>query len=131
MTAPKKTIMIAEDDEGIIDVMTIILEDAGYNVVPSSNGQAVYELDTEYPDLFLLDIWMSGVDGSKICRYVKSHHVMKHIPVIIVSANKDTEKIAREAGADDFLAKPFEMKELIEKVSTQINKKILQKGKTA
>jgi CheY-like chemotaxis protein len=69
------------------------------------------------PDLLLLDIWMSGMDGKEICKHLKSQEVTKHIPIIMISANKDTQKIAFECGADDFIAKPFQMKNLLQKVA--------------
>lgn len=108
--------MIAEDDNGIIEAMQIMLEDAGYTVLTTVNGKTVHDIQKEMPDVLLLDIWMSGMNGTEICKKLKSKNLTKHIPVIIVSANKDTQKIAMECGADDFLEKPFEMQDLLTKV---------------
>src|ERR1700754_2209927 len=107
-----KKILISDDDPAILDVISIILEDAGYEVYTSSSG----EIDPEaglIPDLFLLDIWMDGKDGRDTCKHLKSHQLTSHIPVIIVSANRDIEKITIESGAEAFLAKPFEMNDLL------------------
>lgn len=68
------------------------------------------------PSLLLLDIWMSGLDGRDICKELKSDDKTKKIPIIMISANKDTKQIALEAGADGFIAKPFEIDTLIETV---------------
>lgn len=109
----QKKILIADDDPAIVDALEIMLEEAGYVVKTTDNGRAVLDMKEELPDLLLLDIWMSGMDGRDVCKHLKSQKSTKHIPIIIISANKDTKKIAKEAGADDFIAKPFEMNDLI------------------
>lgn len=115
-TLKKKKILIADDDPAILEAMQMMLEDAGYEVVTTVDGETVYKMEKEFPDLLLLDIWMSGQDGRNICKFLKGQDLTKDIPIIMVSANRDTEQIAKDAGADDFLAKPFEMMELLEKV---------------
>lgn len=112
----KKKIIVADDDKGIVSVLTMMLEDAGYEVRTTSNGQTAKVVGEYLPDLLLLDIWMAGIDGRDVCRYLKSQKRTKNIPVIMVSANQDTEKIALEAGANDFISKPFDMDELLEKI---------------
>ena len=109
----KKKILVADDDPAILEVITIILEDAGYEVSTSSNGETVEKVQGKLPNLILLDIWMSGMDGGDICKYLKAKPQTKHIPIVMVSANKDAEAIALAAGANDFLAKPFEMTRLL------------------
>lgn len=112
-TSTKKKVMIAEDDPGILDAMKIMLEDAGYAVETTVDGLTVQDMKDELPDVLLLDIWMSGMDGKEICKHLKSQKLTKLIPIIMVSANKDTRQIAKDCGADDFLAKPFQMGELL------------------
>lgn len=112
----KKRILIADDDQSILEVIQLILEDEGYKVDTSVDGEDIFNMKSDFPDLLLLDIRMSGIDGRDICKYVKSHHHIKNIPVIMISANKDTEQIAKKVGADDFLTKPFEIDDLIGKV---------------
>jgi DNA-binding response OmpR family regulator len=114
----KKKILAADDDPAILEVLTFMLEDAGYDVKITVNGQTEQMAQEFLPDLILLDIWMAGSDGRKICKSLKGHKLTQRIPIIIISANKDTNKIAKEIGADDFLAKPFEMEELLHKVKT-------------
>lgn len=113
----KKKIIIADDDEAIVTVLTMMLEDAGYEVRSTANGHTAQIVGDYLPDLLLLDIWMAGIDGRDVCKHLKSQQRTKHIPVIMVSANQNTEKIAREAGANDFIAKPFDMVELLEKIA--------------
>ena len=112
----KKKILIAEDDTGILEAMQIMLEDAGYDVRATTNGSTVLDMKDDLPDLFLLDIWMSGIDGTTICKKLKSQDTTKHIPIIMCSANRETEKLTQACGANDFIAKPFEMEELLDKV---------------
>ncbi|MGI8419689.1 MAG: response regulator [Candidatus Levyibacteriota bacterium] len=116
----KKKILITDDDPAIKDALKQILEDEGYGVETTADGSSVIKMHKELPDLLLLDIWMSGIDGRDICRELKSHEKTKHIPIIMVSAIKDTKGIAREAGADDFITKPFEIDELLKKVGQHL-----------
>lgn len=117
----KKKILIADDDPGILDALTIMLEEAGYTVKTTKDGSTLRDMKEELPDLLLLDIWMSGWDGREACKILKYQELTKKIPIIIISANKDTEKIALDCGADDFLAKPFQMDDLLGKVEKYIN----------
>ncbi|MCO5936286.1 response regulator [Mucilaginibacter sp. RB4R14] len=112
---PKK-IMIADDDPGIVDAIEMMLEFEGYSVTTTVDGATVLDMKEELPDLLLLDIWMSGEDGRDICRKLKSETLTKNIPVIIISASRDIASSAMAAGADDFLAKPFEMDVLLQKI---------------
>jgi CheY-like chemotaxis protein len=116
-----KRIMVADDDPAILDVMRMMLEFEGYEVLTTLNGAAVLKMETEFPDLLLLDIRMSGADGRDICRKLKQSERTSKIPVVLVSAGKDIEQSAIEAGANDFIAKPFEMIELLHKVEKNIN----------
>ncbi|TZF85991.1 response regulator (plasmid) [Pedobacter sp. BS3] len=107
-----KKIVVADDDPAILDIISIILEEEGYEVETSVTGESLMQVDGPLPDLYLVDIWMLGKDGRDICRHLKSHERTRHIPILIVSANRDIEKIARETGVDAYLAKPFEITEL-------------------
>ncbi|MBE7179505.1 MAG: response regulator [Mucilaginibacter polytrichastri] len=117
-----KKIMLADDDEGIVDAVETMLYFEGYDVKATTNGDRVLLPDNELPDLFLLDIWMSGRDGTEICKKLKSETRTKDIPVLMISASRDIQKSALEAGADDFLAKPFEMSHLLQKIERLISK---------
>lgn len=108
-----RRIIIADDDKDIVAVLTMMLEDVGYKVESTANEQTAQRVCDYLPDLLLLDIWMAGVDGRDICRHLKSQQRTKHIPIIMISANSDTERIAKEAGADDFIVKPFQMDDLL------------------
>ena len=111
-----KKILVADDDPAILHSIKMLLEDEGYNVetaVGDKTAQAVLDF---LPDLILLDIWMSGMDGRDICKRLKSQPSTKHIPIIMISAHQDVKNIALESGADDFIAKPFDIFKMLEKV---------------
>ena len=109
-----KKILVADDDAGIVDAMQILLTDEGYEVITTLDGEKIYEMYEQHPDLVFLDIWMSGVNGNTVCRKLKDDDKTKAVPIIIFSANRDIEEIAMECGADGFLSKPFEINELLD-----------------
>lgn len=113
-------IFVADDDEAIVDATTMMLEIVGYEVESTLNGEEVFTFLTTSckPDVVILDIWMSGVDGRDVCRSLKSDNATAHIPILMISASRDVMESAFKSGADDFLAKPFEMEELLNKVAT-------------
>lgn len=108
-----KRILVIDDDPAIVDVLQLMLEDAGYSVEVQMDGQAARQLASPFPDLLFLDIRISGTNGGTLCRHLKSQPATQHIPIILLSAHRETERIAREAGADAFLAKPFEMSDVL------------------
>jgi CheY-like chemotaxis protein len=107
-----KQIMIADDDDAILDALGAMLEYKGYEVRQALNGKGLTEMEHDLPDLLLLDIWMSGVDGRDICKKLKAASKTAKIPIVLFSASKDIQSSAIEAGANDFLAKPFEIEDL-------------------
>jgi DNA-binding response OmpR family regulator len=115
-----KKIMIADDDPGILDAVGIMLEFEGYEVECTPNCDNILSMESEFPDLLLLDIWMSGTDGRDVCRYLKQKESTSKIPIVMISASRDIERSAIDAGADDFLAKPFEMDDLLQKIGRYI-----------
>lgn len=105
-----KKILLCDDDSGIVAVMKIMLETAGYEVATLNNGKAILKKVAFYkPDLLLLDIWMPGIDGKEIAKLLKRDENFKDIPIIVISALNDTQEIASEIGAEGFLTKPFDM----------------------
>ena len=116
-----KRILIADDDEGIVDAVTMILQVMGYDVDFTYDGGAVLDAVKTKPDLILLDIWMSGHDGRDICKQLKSDPDFKEIPILMISASRDIKQSALDAGANDFMEKPFEMDSLLNKVTHLLN----------
>lgn len=112
-TVMTKRIVIAEDDPGVSDALQMILEDAGYEVEIMVDGTPVYQLHHPLPELLLLDIWLSGTDGREICKFLKGQETTQHLPIILLSAQRGIQAMAKEVGADNYLAKPFEMDGLL------------------
>ncbi len=111
-----KRILIADDDAGITEAVKLLLEDEGYQVEVSLSGTEIKQLDQPLPALLVLDVWMAGEDGREICQYLKSQERTRAMPIILFSANQNVEQIAQEAGADDFLLKPFDLDDLLNKI---------------
>ena len=116
-----KRILIADDDEGIVDAVTMILQVMGYEVDFTYDGGAVIDAVKKRPDLILLDIWMSGHDGRDICKQLKNDPEFKEIPILMISASRDIRQSALDAGANDFMEKPFQMDSLLNKVTHLLN----------
>ena len=109
----KPLILIVEDDSAVKNLIATALETQDYRYVTAANGvQAVLEAATKCPDILLLDLGLPDMDGVEVIRKVRSWSEM---PIIVISArSEDTDKIdALDAGADDYLTKPFSVEELL------------------
>ena len=109
----EKKILVVDDDEGIVEVVRLVLEGEGYQVQTSMSGNDFPHFNDELPDLILLDVLLLGTDGRVLCKRLKSNKETAHIPVIMLSAHSEAGKIADAGGANDFLEKPFDVDELI------------------
>jgi DNA-binding response OmpR family regulator len=107
------TICIIEDDEGIQDILKIILDRAGYETEIFYDGKAIFEDNYTTPDLFLIDKQLSGTDGLTICKHLKDDRDTKSIPVIMMSAYPNIKEFSILAGANDFIEKPFKVETLL------------------
>lgn len=111
-----KKITVVDDNESILDSIELMLSFEGFQVQKYSYGSEMLEqIDrSAKPDLILMDMWLSGEDGSEICKLIKADKDLKTIPVIMMSASRDTGKSVKESGADYFISKPFDISEMIE-----------------
>ena len=110
----KKHVLIVEDDSGLLKILRIRLELAGYKVLTAQDGQEAMKLiNSNKPDILLLDLLMPVMDGFEV---LKKLRVSSHIPVIVLSANRDLEENALELGASVFIAKPFDPDRIAVKV---------------
>lgn len=115
----KKKILFVEDETFLVDMMKERLELNGYEMVAAYDGEeGLKKVEQEKPDLIILDSMMPKLDGFTVCRRVKADPKTKNIPVIIISAADRTElaKKSLSSGADDFLVKPYESEELLERI---------------
>ena len=124
-------IMVVDDDPAILDVLRLILEDEGYEVVTASNEDEVFGWDAARPELILLDLWLSGDSGQTICRRLKADPTTSQIPVILVSANQDSAEIARDSGADGFIRKPFDLDEILAMIRRHLDGVVTDEVATA
>jgi FixJ family two-component response regulator len=116
----KKKVLVADDDPGIRDIFKIILERAGYKTQIMEDAADIYKNNFTIPDVFLIDRLLSGIDGSDVCRFLKSHPLTNKISVIMISASPDIGPISVKAGADDFIEKPFDVNYLLEVLERNI-----------
>lgn len=114
----KISILIVDDDEEIGFMVKMMLEHKGFSVAVLERDKEVEKtiLDKKV-DLIILDMLIADVNGTDVCARLKNNPVFSHLPIIIATALPDAEQISREAGANDFLAKPFEMTDLISKIN--------------
>lgn len=118
MNTKGKRIFIADDDQDILEIISMILHTKNYDIQATSDANDIFKLDNNnLPDLILMDIWMSGLDGREICKCLKTDAHTKDIPFIFISANSNIEEITKEYKADDYIAKPFEMQDLLSKIN--------------
>ncbi len=117
-----KTILIVDDEQAIIDVLKFNLLKEGYRILEAKDGQAGLDMALkEKPDLIMLDIMLPKMDGLTVCKRVKNAY---NIPIIILTA-KDTEVdkiVGLELGADDYITKPFSVRELVARVKANMRK---------
>lgn len=118
----KKKILICEDDEGILDILHLVFEQSGFSTIllNSCAGMEVL-VEKEKPDLVLLDLWMPGMNGDVALQQLREKPVHKDLPVIIMSASHEGARIAQAAGATAFVAKPFDVLQLVETVRKYVN----------
>ena len=117
-----KRILIVDDEPDILEFLQVILEEEGYAVATSDKGEYLEQLHNGgLPHLMLVDALLSGKDGREIVKYLKSQQETRHIPIIMCSAHPSAEETARQAGADDFLAKPFDLDLLLAKIAQHLS----------
>ncbi len=116
------TILIAEDESDIIELLRLYLENAGYKVLGASDGvEAMEIIDSEHVDLAIFDIMMPRMDGYQLIRKVREAH---NLPIMVLSAkNQDSDKIlGLDLGADDYLTKPFNPLEIVARVRSALRR---------
>jgi CheY-like chemotaxis protein len=105
------TILVVDDERAIRSLLEAVLEDEGHRVLLAVNGQQGLErAERDRPDLVIADVMMPVLNGAELCRHLKARSGTANIPVILMSAA--AEALARRAGADAFLRKPFDVEDL-------------------
>jgi len=114
-------ILVADDDKSTRELISIVLEDEGYEVITAINGiETVEKASKEKPDLIVLDIMMPQMDGYEALNKIKDNDELARIPILVITARtiKIYEKISKGLGAVDHITKPFSPDELIEKIKS-------------
>mgnify|MGYP001722944321 CR=1 FL=1 len=117
-----KTVLIVEDDRNIADLLRLYLEKEGYTVVIAPDGmRGVEQFRTVHPSLVLLDVMLPGLDGWGVCRAIRAE---SQTPIIMLTAKSETEDKVNglKQGADDYITKPFEMKEVLARVEAVLRR---------
>jgi two-component system alkaline phosphatase synthesis response regulator PhoP len=118
-------IFVIDDDKNLLQVMKSLLHLRGFNVSIFRNWEIAYQLMKLFkPQLILLDVFLTGIDGLEVCQRLKASPFTKHIPIILCSGYPQiAERGIREYGAADFIAKPFELDDLINKMHSVLSKR--------
>ncbi len=117
-------ILVVDDDSGIGEMLKTLLEFYGYDVTVTEKPDEAEELIKQHKiDLVMLDMLISGIDGTDVCARLKGNEETAKVPVIMMSALHDAGKKCKAAGADDFISKPFEMEDLIGRMKEVISRK--------
>lgn len=113
-----KKIMVCDDDQGILDVLQMLLESEGFTVFTEINStNLIKQIHIDKPDLILLDLWMPLLSGDQVLKAIRSTQGINELPVIVLSASVDGDDIASDAGANDFVAKPFDLDVIVSKIN--------------
>jgi len=129
MADEQEKILIVDDNRPNVELLQAHLESAGYNVITAFSGEeALTVVESERPDIILLDIMMPEMSGYEVCRRLKANPDTKSIPVVMVTALHELEDVEKavEVGADDFLMKPIHKHELFARVKSMVRVKTLQ-----
>jgi two-component system, OmpR family, phosphate regulon response regulator PhoB len=130
----KQQILIVEDERDIVQVLEFSLKNAGFDPAVAFDGeQARSRIQQRVPDLVLLDLMLPDVPGTEICRQVKSSSRTAHVPVLMLTARGDEidRVLGFELGADDFVTKPFSVRELILRIKAILRRHAPEDGEPA
>lgn len=121
----KKTILVVDDEENIRDLLVFNLQKEGYNTLEAQDGITAVDMALEKkPDLILLDVMIPKLDGISVCKKIRYALNISNIPILMISA-KDSESdkiVGLEMGADDYITKPFQIREVMARIKANLRK---------
>ena len=120
-------ILVVDDEKAIVDILKFNLEREGFKVIPAYNGEeGLYSFNRENPDLVMLDIMMPKMDGLALCKKIRE---ISLVPIIMLTARaEEVDKVlGLEFGADDYITKPFGVREVIARVKANLRRQIMDK----
>lgn len=115
-------VMVVDDDQDLAEMLSIVLNGAGMEVDLVNRGDQVMDLfHSHTPDLVLLDVMLPGIDGVEVCKIIREHSM---VPIVMLTAKGDTQDVVLglEAGADDYMIKPFKPQELVARINTRLRR---------
>ncbi len=127
----RKTILVVEDEEDILELVEYNLGKNGFTVTTVTSGEeALQSIRSKLPDMVLLDLMLPGIDGLEICKHLKADPRTQQIPVIMLTAKGEESDIVTglELGADDYITKPFSPRVLIARIRTVLRRKTREKA---
>jgi DNA-binding response OmpR family regulator len=118
----KEKILILDDDKDILEILTLILTESGYEILSLSNGKKIFdEIKNFEPNLILMDVMLGDMDGLAICKAIKEKFQYKDLPVILISATHDMKELLHLQGAPNgYLEKPFDIDVLLSTVKKNL-----------
>ena len=118
-----KKVLIVDDEVDVVEVVTVLLEHEGYQIMKAYDGKEALEIvEKETPDLIILDIMMPEIDGVEVCRRLRQRDELKEVPIVMFSAKLSAidKKESFDAGADGFISKPFNARGFIAGIKTYL-----------
>ena len=115
-------VMVVDDDQDLAEMLSIVLTGAGMEVDLVNRGDQVMDLfNSHTPDLVLLDVMLPGIDGIEVCKIIRENSM---VPIVMLTAKGDTQDVVLglEAGADDYMVKPFKPQELVARINTRLRR---------
>jgi len=120
----KSLILVLDDDPDICIMIKMVLDYYGYDAMDAENEENARKIiSSNHVDLLIMDMLLSGVDGTDICRQLKQDKETSSIPILMFSAHPTAKETCLAAGADDFISKPFEMNDMMDKISFFLERK--------
>lgn len=128
---PRRTVLVVEDEKNIRDLVCLHLDVEGFSCVPAATGTEALDLASRRLfDLIVLDLMLPGVDGLSVCRAVRRNSMNRDVPILMLTARRDEadKVLGLDSGADDYLTKPFGIRELLARVRAVMRRRIMAAG---
>ncbi len=122
---PDHNILVVDDDPDISMMLKLMLEYKGYAVtILTKADETIHALEENRYSMAIIDMLLSGVSGIDICQRIRENHKTAHCPVLMISAHPNAKEICLQAGADDFISKPFDMNDILARINTLVKKPV-------
>jgi DNA-binding response OmpR family regulator len=118
------SVLVVDDDTDLLEMVNMALAANGFNIACISNGRSFFDaVSSTKPNVILLDVFLGDSDGRNLCHQLKTSVHSQNIPVILYSAEKISEDSLKQSMADQFIAKPFDIKQLVQKINSLVTER--------